>query len=194
LAISLSVKDHAQSRSANPVSAYYPVARQDWGVLAPGTTGTAFSAGANLTNVGSGGSLATSTGAFKITFNQAFRLIKWVNPSAAVKQNVAVDVRDLAFVAHASHSTTSWCAATANSSPLQDVGIRPNLAVTQRCGPRARSRRRSLRCFGQRKEWRLGPDHAHCGRQALPLEVTRDGPRPARVRRLAAGCVRPGPR
>jgi hypothetical protein len=68
LAISLSVKDHAQSRSANPVSAYYPVARQDWGVLAPGTTGTAFSAGANLTNVGSGGSLATSTGAFKITW------------------------------------------------------------------------------------------------------------------------------
>jgi hypothetical protein len=68
LAISLSVKDHAQSRSANPVSAYYPVARQDWGVLAPGTTGTAFSAGANLTNIGSGGSLATSTGAFKITW------------------------------------------------------------------------------------------------------------------------------
>jgi hypothetical protein len=67
LAISLSVKDHAQSRSANPVSAYYPVARQDWGVLAPGTTGTAFSA-SNLTNVGSGGSLATSTGAFKVSF------------------------------------------------------------------------------------------------------------------------------
>jgi hypothetical protein len=68
LAISLSVKDHAQSRSANPVSAYYPVARQDWGVLAPGTTGTAFSAGANLTASASGGSLATTTGAFKITW------------------------------------------------------------------------------------------------------------------------------
>lgn len=68
MAISLSVKDHAQSRQAQPGSAYYPVARQDWGVLAPGTTGTAFSAGANLTNVGSGGSLATSTGAFKITW------------------------------------------------------------------------------------------------------------------------------
>lgn len=68
MAISLSVKDHAQSRQAQPGSVYYPVARQDWGVLAPGTTGTAFSAGANLTNVGSGGSLATSTGAFKITW------------------------------------------------------------------------------------------------------------------------------
>jgi hypothetical protein len=68
LAISLSVKDHAQSRSANTVSAYYPVARQDWGVLAPGTTGTAFSAGANLSASASGGSLATTTGAFKITW------------------------------------------------------------------------------------------------------------------------------
>lgn len=68
MAISLSVKDHAQGRSANPVAAYYPVARQDWGVLPPGTIGTAFTAGGNLTNVGSGGSLATSTGAFQITF------------------------------------------------------------------------------------------------------------------------------
>jgi hypothetical protein len=68
LSVSLSVKDHAQSRQAQPGSAYYAVARQDWGVLAPGTTGTAFSAGANLTNVGSGGSLANSTGAFKITW------------------------------------------------------------------------------------------------------------------------------
>lgn len=68
MSIPLSVKSNAQSKLAQPVSAYYPVARQDWGVLAPGTTGTAFSAGANLTNVGSGGSLATSTGAFKITW------------------------------------------------------------------------------------------------------------------------------
>jgi hypothetical protein len=67
LAISLSVKDHAQSRSANPVSAYYPVARQDWGVLAPGTTGTAFGNG-NLTNVGSGGSLANGSFFAKITW------------------------------------------------------------------------------------------------------------------------------
>lgn len=66
MSISLAVKDHAQSRGANPVAAYYPVARQDWGVLAPGTTGTAFSAGANLAASASGGSLATTTGAFKI--------------------------------------------------------------------------------------------------------------------------------
>lgn len=50
-----------------PGGAWYPVARSDWGVLAPGTIGTAFTA-AKLTNNGSGGSLATSTGAFKITF------------------------------------------------------------------------------------------------------------------------------
>jgi hypothetical protein len=68
LAISLSVKDHAQSRQAQPGSAYYPVARQDWGLLAPGTTGTAFSAGANLAASASGGSLPTSTGAFKVTW------------------------------------------------------------------------------------------------------------------------------
>jgi hypothetical protein len=67
LAISLNVKDHAFSRQAQPGSSYYPVARSDWGVLAPGTMGTAFSA-SNLTNVGSGGSLATTTGAFKVTF------------------------------------------------------------------------------------------------------------------------------
>lgn len=68
MAISLNVKDHAQSRQAQPGSAYYPVARSDWGLLAPGTTGTAFSAGTNLTNVGSGGSLATSTGAFRVAW------------------------------------------------------------------------------------------------------------------------------
>jgi hypothetical protein len=62
------VKSNPFSRAAQPGSAYYPVARQDWGVLAPGATGTAFSAGANLTNVGSGGSLATSTAAVKLTW------------------------------------------------------------------------------------------------------------------------------
>lgn len=68
MSLNLSVKANAQSKGSQPVSAYYPVARQDWGVLAPGTTGTAFSAGANLTASASGGSLATTTGAFKITW------------------------------------------------------------------------------------------------------------------------------
>lgn len=67
MSISTAVKDHAFSRAPNPVSAWYPVARSDWGVLAPGTVGNTFTA-SNLTNVGSGGSLATSTGAFKVTF------------------------------------------------------------------------------------------------------------------------------
>lgn len=68
MSLNLSVKANAQSKGSQPVSAYYPVARQDWGVLAPGTTGTAFSAGANLAASASGGSLATTTGAFKISF------------------------------------------------------------------------------------------------------------------------------
>jgi hypothetical protein len=61
------VKDHPFSRQAQPGSAYYPVARQDWGVLAPGATGTAFGNG-NLTNVGSGGSLANGSFFTKITW------------------------------------------------------------------------------------------------------------------------------
>jgi hypothetical protein len=61
------VKDHAFSRAAQPGGAYYPVARQDWGVLAPGATGTAFGNG-NLTNVGSGGSLANGNFFAKITW------------------------------------------------------------------------------------------------------------------------------
>jgi hypothetical protein len=68
LSLNLSVKANAQSKGSQPTSAYYPVARQDWGVLAPGTTGAAFSAGSNLSASASGGSLATTTGAFKITF------------------------------------------------------------------------------------------------------------------------------
>ena len=67
MSVSLSVKDHAQSRQAQPGSAYYAVARQDWGVLAPGATGTAFGNG-NLTNVGSGGSLANGNFFAKITW------------------------------------------------------------------------------------------------------------------------------
>ncbi|HEX3091521.1 MAG TPA: hypothetical protein VHW72_02795 [Candidatus Angelobacter sp.] len=67
MSISLSVKDHAFSRAAQPGGAYYPVARQDWGVLAPGATGTAFGNG-NLTNVGSGGSLANGNFFAKITW------------------------------------------------------------------------------------------------------------------------------
>lgn len=55
-------------RTASPSSEGHLIKASDWGVLAPGTIGTAFTAGGNLTNVGSGGSLATSTGAFKITF------------------------------------------------------------------------------------------------------------------------------
>jgi hypothetical protein len=62
------VKSNAFSRAAQPGGAYYPVARQDWGVLAPGATGTAFSAGANLADQGSGGSLANGTTSFKITW------------------------------------------------------------------------------------------------------------------------------
>lgn len=68
MSIPLSVKSNAQSKMSQPLSAYYPVARSDWGVLAPGSTGTAFSSGANLAASASGGSLATTTGAFKITF------------------------------------------------------------------------------------------------------------------------------
>lgn len=54
------------TRLVGAYSAYYPVGASDWGVLAPGTTGTAFGNG-NLT-AGSAGSLATTTGAVKITF------------------------------------------------------------------------------------------------------------------------------
>lgn len=67
MAISTAVKNNAQSRGAI-VQAYYPIAASDWGVGAPGSIGTAFSAGANLSASASGGSLATSTGAFKITW------------------------------------------------------------------------------------------------------------------------------
>lgn len=67
MSISTNVKDHAFSRAAVPGSAWYPVARSDWGVLAPGTVGNTFSA-SNLTNNGSGGSLANSTAAIKVTF------------------------------------------------------------------------------------------------------------------------------
>lgn len=58
-------------RTASPSSEGHLIKASDWGVLPPGTIGTAFTAGGNLTNVGSGGSLATSTGAFKITFMTA---------------------------------------------------------------------------------------------------------------------------
>lgn len=57
-----------QVRTASPVSGGHLVRSSDWGVLPPGATGTAFSAGANLTASSSGGSLATTTGAFKITW------------------------------------------------------------------------------------------------------------------------------
>ena len=67
MSISTAVKDHAFSRGAQPGSAWYPVARSDWGVLAPGGVGTAFSA-SNLSASASGGSLPTSTGAFKISW------------------------------------------------------------------------------------------------------------------------------
>jgi len=68
MAIGTNVKTNAQSRAANTPSAYYPIAASDWGLGGPGTTGTAFSAGANLSASASGGSLATTTGAFKITW------------------------------------------------------------------------------------------------------------------------------
>lgn len=55
-------------RTASPASGGYVVKSTDFGVLPPGATGTAFSAGANLTASSSGGSLATTTGAFKITW------------------------------------------------------------------------------------------------------------------------------
>jgi hypothetical protein len=55
-------------RTASPSSGGFLVRSTDFGVLPPGTTGTAFSAGANLAASASGGSLATTTGAFKITF------------------------------------------------------------------------------------------------------------------------------
>lgn len=71
MAISSNVKDQAFSRLSNPVSVYQPIAATDFGDLAPGAVGTAFSAGANLTASASGGSLATSTGAFKITWVDA---------------------------------------------------------------------------------------------------------------------------
>jgi len=67
MAISTNVKVNAQSRAANPPAAYYPIASTDWGVLAPGATGTAFANG-NLTNVGSGGSLANGSFFAKITW------------------------------------------------------------------------------------------------------------------------------
>lgn len=55
-------------RTASPSSAGYLVRSTDFGVLSPGTTGTAFSAGANLAASTTGGSLPTSTGAFKVSF------------------------------------------------------------------------------------------------------------------------------
>lgn len=55
-------------RTASPSSDGYLVRSTDFGVLPPGTTGTAFSAGANLSASASGGSLPTSTGAFQITW------------------------------------------------------------------------------------------------------------------------------
>lgn len=67
MAINLSVKSNAYAKQAQSGRAYYPVARQDWGVLAPGATGTAFGNG-NLTNVGSGGSLANGSFFAKITW------------------------------------------------------------------------------------------------------------------------------
>jgi hypothetical protein len=60
------VRDNNQT--ASPVSGGHIIQSSDWGVLPPGTTGTAFSAGANLTNVGSGGSLANGNTFFKITW------------------------------------------------------------------------------------------------------------------------------
>ncbi len=54
--------------TASPSSAGHLIRSTDFGVLPPGTTGTAFSAGANLTASASGGSLATTTGAFKLTW------------------------------------------------------------------------------------------------------------------------------
>lgn len=61
-------KYNSSSRHVTPVAAYFPVAATDWGVQGPGATGTAFSAVANLTDVGSGGSLATLTDFFQITW------------------------------------------------------------------------------------------------------------------------------
>jgi hypothetical protein len=60
------IRDNVQT--ASPVSGGHLVRSTDWGVLPPGATGTAFSAGANLTNVGSGGSLANGNTFFKITW------------------------------------------------------------------------------------------------------------------------------
>lgn len=58
---------YSNIRTASPSSGGHLIRSTDWGVLPPGTTGTAFSAGANLTASASGGTLPTSTGAFKIT-------------------------------------------------------------------------------------------------------------------------------
>lgn len=55
-------------RTASPSSEGHLIKASDWGVLPPGTIGTAFTAGGNLTASTTGGSLPTSTGAFKITF------------------------------------------------------------------------------------------------------------------------------
>lgn len=65
-------KYNASSRHTSPIAAYYPVGASDWGVSFPGATGTAFSAVANLTDVGSGGSLATLTDFFQITWVTAY--------------------------------------------------------------------------------------------------------------------------
>lgn len=78
-------KYNAYSRNVGAVSAYYPIAASDWGVLAPGTTGTAFSSGANLAASASGGSLATSTGAFKIAWVTNYGL-----SAASVEATVSV--------------------------------------------------------------------------------------------------------
>lgn len=55
-------------RTASPNSGGYVISSTDFGVLPPGATGTAFSAGANLTASASGGTLPTSTAAFKLTW------------------------------------------------------------------------------------------------------------------------------
>lgn len=60
------------NRSAGAFQSFFNIAASDFGVLAPGTTGTAFSAGANLAASASGGSLATTTGAFKISWVTAY--------------------------------------------------------------------------------------------------------------------------
>lgn len=78
-------KNNAHSNRPTPIGAYYPVAATDWGVLPPGSTGTALSAGANLTDVGSGGSLAAVTTYFKLTWVTA---LGESTPSAEISVSV----------------------------------------------------------------------------------------------------------